>query len=133
MFNLIRLKRFLFSRLVCGLGLLILLPSCINNLPEYQDPPQPSGYYSPGEYQQQYQPPRYAQPQYREGYQQQGYQSEYQSQGGSRSYSNPYDIPPSRRYNYYDSDQYYVPQTGYRNVEPQQQVPRQQANTGIPY
>jgi len=40
---------------------------------------------------------------------------------GSRFYSNPYAIPPSSRYQRYDTDQYYVPPTYYNNVEPQRQ------------
>ena len=41
------------------------------------------------------------------------------SQPYSRGYSNPYNFPPHNYYQYYDSDQYYVPPTGYNNVEPQ--------------
>ncbi len=40
----------------------------------------------------------------------------YPQSPGSRFYTNPYGIPPSSNYNYYDSDQYYVPQN-YGSVE----------------
>ncbi len=44
---------------------------------------------------------------------------------GSRFYSNPYAIPPSTQYPYYDADQYYVPPTYYRNIEQDQRSPAQ--------
>lgn len=34
-------------------------------------------------------------------------------QPASRSYSNPYALPPQNQYPYYDGDQYYVPPTYY--------------------
>lgn len=66
----------------------------------YQQAPQPYYYQQP----QSYYPPV----------------APYQPQGGSRYYSNPYAIPPSSQYPYYDADQYYVPPTYYNNVERQQ-------------
>jgi hypothetical protein len=39
---------------------------------------------------------------------------------GSRFYSNPYAVPPSNYYSYYDADQYYVPPYYQNNIEPQQ-------------
>lgn len=42
---------------------------------------------------------------------------------GSRFYSNPYAIPPTTQYPYYDADQYYVPPTYYRNIEKDQRSP----------
>ncbi len=38
---------------------------------------------------------------------------------GSRFYSNPYALPPSNYYPYYDADQYYVPPYYQNNIEPQ--------------
>jgi len=60
---------------------------------------------------QQYVPPRqdgyyYSRPYYNGGYQ-------YQQQPASRTYNNPYAIPPQNQYPYYDGDQYYVPPTSY--------------------
>jgi hypothetical protein len=85
--------------------------------PQYQ--PQP---YQPQAYQPVYQPPMY-QPQYQQmppqSYYYQQQPTYYPPQGGSRYYSNPYAIPPSSRYPYYDSDQYYVPPTYYNNLEKQ--------------
>jgi hypothetical protein len=74
--------------------------------------------------------------------QQQYYQPVYQYrrpvqpywQGGapsSRYYNNPYDIPATGYGQpYYDDDQYYVPPTYYRNVEPQPGQPGFFKNSG---
>lgn len=70
--------------------------------------PAPQQYSQPYQYQQQ---PSYYPPQ---GYGQQGYQ---QVTPGSRFYSNPYAIPPSTNYPYYDADQYYVPPSYSANAE----------------
>ena len=55
-------------------------------------------------------------------------------QGGapsSRYYENPYEIPATPYGQpYYDADQYYVPPTYYRNVEPQPGQPGYFKNTG---
>lgn len=54
-----------------------------------------------------------------------GYYQPYTNQAppSSRFYSNPYAIPPSNNYPYYDGDQYYVPPNAYQNIETQ--------NTGV--
>jgi hypothetical protein len=80
----------------------------------YQSPPRQQ-YQQPNPYQQNQN--GYAQP--HQGYQQN--QPLQRPQGGSRQYYNPYDIAPENYNYYYDSDQYYVPPSGYNNVEPQQQ------------
>jgi hypothetical protein len=100
-----------------------------NQQPSYGHSAPPS--YSP--YQQQV--PQYQQrtPQYQQApvapnpyyYQQPSYAPQtpsYQQGGGSRYYSNPYAIPSSTRYPNYDADQYYVPPSGYNNVEPPSQT-----------
>jgi len=58
---------------------------------------------------------------YPQQYQQQPYYYSPYSQvaPGSRSYSNPYAIPPSQYYQNYDVDTYYTPPSYYRGVEPQ--------------
>ena len=71
------------------------------------------------------------QPYYQQGYApapQQQYQQQYnpyqdvpyptQAVPRSRTYANPYAIPPSSQYPYYDADQYYVPPTYYGNEDP---------------
>ncbi len=87
-------------------------------------------YYGQPKYQQQpYQQPY--PPQYQQAPQQAPYyypqqQSYYPPQGGSRFYSNPYAIPATTQYPYYDADQYYVPPTYYNNLEPQSSIEAQQ-------
>lgn len=86
---------------------------------QYQPPQQyaPQGYNpapqqyaaQPYQYQQQQQP--YYPPQ---GYGQPSYQP---AAAGSRFYSNPYAIPPTSSYPYYDADQYYVPPSYSANAE----------------
>lgn len=76
-------------------------------------------YYSPP---QQHYPAQYAAPTYYQApqpyYPPQNYQAQYQARAvpNSRSYSNPYDNPPSQN-PYYDSDQYYVAPNSYSNLE----------------
>jgi hypothetical protein len=84
--------------------------------PKYQQQPYQQPY--PPQYQQAPQPAPYYYPQQQQGY--------YPPQGGSRFYSNPYAIPATTQYPYYDADQYYVPPTYYNNVEPQSSIQAQQ-------
>lgn len=109
------------------LAFLCLASGCIRNPDSYDqnDYNNPSGYYSAGERSQYNNYNRPAPRQYnQQHYQNQGYYQQQNNgyypypQGGSRSYENPYDLPPSSNYQYYDSDQYYVPQRSYQNVEP---------------
>jgi hypothetical protein len=96
------------------LALLIVLFFCVACGSNSNYPVQPTPLYNQNpQYQpQQYVPPArqdsyyYSQPYYSGGYQ-------YQQQPASRTYNNPYAIPPQNQYPYYDGDQYYVPPTNY--------------------
>ncbi len=64
--------------------------------------------------------------------QQQPYYAPQQPPPGSRFYSNPYAIPPTSEYPYYDADQYYVPPTSYY-ARPEQQGVIKSNGTGGPF